>query len=121
MRVKYFGLCLLLFFIGDTSYSLHLGHMRVFLLFPSGDGFVPERTNSTNLGSRFPERGTVAGLVPFLSLCAQLFQTMKEICVKIRQSQICVFLRCGCLHHTSQGSDCRSQITVKHQLVLKEQ
>lgn len=53
------------FFIGDTSYSLHLGHIRVFLLFPSGDGFVPERTNGTNLGSCFPERGTVAGLVLF--------------------------------------------------------
>lgn len=81
VRVKYFGLCLLFFYWGHYTCSLHLGHIRVFLLFLSGDGFVPERTNSTNLGSCFPERGTVAGLFSFLSLCAQLFQTMKEICV----------------------------------------
>lgn len=124
-RVKYFGLCLLFFFFnfywGHYSYRLHLGHIRVFLLFLSGDGFVPERTNSTNLGPCFPERWhCCCWLIPFSFLvCSPFPDSEGNVGVTIRQSQICIFLRCGRLHHASQGSDCRSHIVVKHG--LKEQ
>lgn len=110
--------CLLFFYRGHCTYSLHLGHIRVFLLFLSGDGYVPERTNSTNLGSCFPERGTVAGLFPFLSSCAQFFQTRKFVCEDQAESDLCFSEMC--LHQTSQSSNGRSHIMVKYRLVWVE-
>lgn len=105
-----------LFCWGHYTYSLHLGHIGFSSLSLWWRFCFWVDQQHKPRGFCFPEHGTVAGLFLFLSLCAQLLQTVKEICRLWRSSRVkSVFLRCECVCHISQGSSCcKKPHHVKH-------